>query len=157
MEYKQMILDARKKGLTNENKMWESIASINEGLVLLEQSHPDMYWKLMREQARIMFDGHYTEEFAKYDIDKMHSTDKAGAKHRGAHWSKEEVLAATASKTFPTGVTADDKWVAYNAMWHDLNSKFDDAQILDAAYLFFFADEDWAHPGTKVWDYMSIS
>lgn len=157
MDFEKMITEAKKKGLTNETKMWQSVAILEEGLEALKESHPDVYWKIMRDQHRLMYDGHYSEEFAQYDIDRMHSTDRSGVKNHGAHWSKNEVVSATSNKPFPQGVTDCDKWVAYNAMWHDLNRKFDDTQILEAAYLFFFADEDWSEEGTKIWDYMSLS
>ena len=59
--------------------------------------------------------------------------------------------------SFPSGVNKWDKLVAYNAAYADWSKKFDDAQILDIAYLFYFADEDWKHPSTKVWDYMCLA
>lgn len=152
-----MLMDAQKKGMTNEAKMWRSVASIGEGLDLLEETHPEMYWKIMRDQHRIMYDGHYSEEFAEHDIENMHSIDKNGTQVHGAHWTKADVVSATNGKTFHPGVTDCDKWVAYNAMWHDMHRKFDDAQILEIAYLFFFADEDWKEQGSKVWDYMSLN
>lgn len=155
MDYKKMLLEARKKGLTNESKMWQSIASIGEGLEMLEESHPDMYWGLMREQHCIMFDGHYSEEFAEHDICMMHSTDKNGTLYEGEHWTKADISSATQGMTFSSGVNDCDKWVAFNAMWHDMHKKFDDNQILDIAYLFFFNDEDWRKSGCKIWDYMS--
>ena len=47
------------------------------------------------------------------------------------------------------------QYVAFNLMYSDLCRKFDDGQILDAAWLFYFADEDWPNGGsTKVWDYV---
>jgi hypothetical protein len=57
-------------------------------------------------------------------------------------------------KPMPAGVTDCDKWVAANAMWHDLNKKFDDGQVIHAAILFFLSDEDWPGQG-KIWEYMN--
>lgn len=152
-----MIVEAKKKGLTNETKMWQSVAILGEGLDALKDAHPDLYWQIMRDQHRVMFDGHYSEEFARHDIDCMHSIDRSGLKHTGEHWTKEEVVSVTANKQFPQGVNECDRWVAYNAMWHDLNKKFDDGQIIEAAYLFYFADDDWVEKGSKVWDYISLN
>jgi hypothetical protein len=40
-------------------------------------------------------------------------------------------------------------------MHSDLCKKMDDAQVLEAAYSFYFADEDWpCGSSTKVWDYV---
>lgn len=157
MNYKHLLSEAQKRGLTNETKMWQSVALIGEGLDLLEDNHPEMYWKLMRKQHGIIYDCHYTEEFARHDIDKMMSIDRNGLTQRGEHWTKDEVLEATSGKSFPSGVTDCDKWVAFNAMWHDMHRKFDDEQILDIAYLFYFDDEDWKKPGSKVWEYISLN
>lgn len=63
---------------------------------------------------------------------------------------------ATAGTAFPKGTTKFDKFVAYNATWNDLRGKFTDDQILDAAYLLWFADEDWKSDG-KICDYMKIN
>ena len=152
-----MINEAQKKNLTDEKKMWQSIDAMGGMLEMLKESHPEMYWKLMREQHRILFNGHYSEEFAQNDVDSLRYTDKDGKEHTGGHWTKDQVTAATQGKTFPAGVTECDKYVAYNAMYADLCKKFDDAQILDAAYLFYFADEEWPKPATKVWDYMCLA
>ncbi|MGN0929851.1 MAG: hypothetical protein ACI4N3_04385, partial [Alphaproteobacteria bacterium] len=53
---------------------------------------------------------------------------------------------------FPSGVNEWDVFVAANMFHSDLCKKFDDKQVLDAMYAFFFSDEDWK--GTsKVFDY----
>lgn len=155
MDYKKMVQEAKKKGMTDE-KMWASISVLGEGLKSIEESDPDLYWKIIRDQHKIMNDGHYSQEFAELDVKELQYTDKNGMKHTGAHWTKEEVVSATQNKTFPTGVNEWDRYVAYNAMYSDLCKKFDDSQILEAAYLFYFADEDWKDgSGTKIWDYIS--
>lgn len=84
------------------------------------------------------------------------SVDKSNAEHHGAHWTVEQVESATAEKAFAKGVNKWDKFVAYNALWHDLNSVLDDAKILEVAYVFWFADKDWKTPG-KIWDYMAAN
>lgn len=89
------------------------------------------------------------------EVHHMHGTGADGVKHTGAYWTVEQIEAATASKPFPKGTTKWDKFVAYNAFKMDLGKKFTDEQILEAAYLFWFADEDWESEG-KIWDYMSL-
>lgn len=154
-----MMRDAQKKGLTNENKMWKAISVLGEGLESLMHSNPKEYWRIMREQHRIIYNGHYSECFAKHDADSLRYTDSNGTKQTGAHWTLAQIVSATQDKTFPSGVNDYDKYVAYNATYADLCRKFDDSQILDIAYLFYFADEDW-HEGeesTKIWDYMELA
>lgn len=68
----------------------------------------------------------------------------------------EQIETATQGKKFPDGTTPWDRYVAYNAAYADFSKKFDDEQVLDIAYLFFFADEDWNGKG-KVWEYMSLN
>lgn len=159
MEYVDMIKDAQKRGLATENKMWKSISALGDGLTILKQTNPKEYWKIMRKQHEIIFNGHYSEEFAKHDVEHLHYTDSNGAKQTGAHWTLSQIASATQGKSFPNGVNECDKFVAYNATYADLCRKFDDSQILDAAYLFWFGDEDW-HEGeecTKIWDYMTLA
>lgn len=156
MDYRTMVSGAKKAGVTNDDKMWQSIALIGSHLDALKDAHPEQYWNLMREQYGILYNNHYGEDFANYDVDKMYSTDKQGNHYHGAHWTKEEILDATKNKVFRTGTTDCDKYVAYNAMWHDLHKALDDGQILESAYLFFFADEDSEIMGSKIWNYMMI-
>jgi hypothetical protein len=110
----------------------------------------------MRNQHAIMWHDHYSEDFAEYDIEHIKYKDKEGKEHEGGHWTKDQVLSATSGKTYPPGTTDCDKWVAYNVMYADLNKVLDDARILDVAYAFFFADDDFDYTkGGKVWKYMS--
>lgn len=151
--YKKMIEEARVAGKANEQAMWAEIDHVAELLGEIKSEHPEMYWEYIRKAHENMYGSHYTPEFAEYDIEQMHSTDASGVRHTGAHWTKQQVLSVWSGKLFPTGTTDCDKWVAANALWHDLHKKFNDEQVLEAAYLFFFADEDYTTNG-KVWDYM---
>ena len=49
----------------------------------------------------------------------------------------------------------NNKYVAFNAMWHDMRGSLDDSQILVAAYNFYFADEDCDDTSPKIWRYMA--
>ena len=156
MRYKEMIELAQEKGLTSEKLMWESVEKMDKMLCLLKKEHPEEYWEFMREQHEVMWKGHYSEEFAEHDIKHLRYKDKEGKEHSGGHWSKEEVLEATKGLAFPSGTNDCDKWVAYNVMYSDLHKAFDDEQILKAAYVFFFADDDFDYSKeSKIWEYMS--
>lgn len=154
MDYKEMIEVFTKNG-GSEKKMWETVAITGEAMHYIKEVDPDKYDCLMRRLSESLYGKHYTKDFAMHEVSQFSYTDAAGTKHKGAHWTVEEVEAATAGKTFPTGTTKWDKYVAYNATYADFSKKFNDEQVLCAAYLFWFADEDWNGDG-KIWDYMSI-
>lgn len=159
MKIREMILDAKAKGYANEGKMWKSIDITSELLELIKTSHPQLYWSILRKYHALMYNCHYNQEWAEYDVSKLLWTDKDGSKHEGAHWTKDQIVAATANKKFPGGVTDWDKYVAYNAVYADLSKSFDEAQVLEAAFLLYFADEDWK-PGkecVKIWEYMQLA
>ena len=153
MTYRHMVDHAKKAGVTNEKTMWESIDSFSELLEELKESHPQMYWDFMRKQHGIMFHGHYDQAFAMWDVSQMHSSNKAGEKKEGAHWTCEQIETATAGMRFPAGVTRWDKYVAFNGAFHDFWKDFDEANIIKIGYDFWFADEDWPTE-TKIWEYM---
>lgn len=157
MNLSTLIHQAKTQGLTTETKMWQSIEIISSHLDSLATSHPDLYWCMMRKLHGLLYDRHYTPEFADYDVSQLSYTDREGNKHTGPHWSKEQILQATKDHKFPSGVTDCDKYVAYNATYADLCKDFDDAAILQAANRFWFHDEDWSPSGsaTKIWDYMA--
>lgn len=142
------------KGL-GESKMWQSVSVLSEALEPMKESDKNGYWCTMRKMHNVMSDGHYNEEFAMYDVSHIEYTNRAGERKQGAYWSVEQVEEATKGYKFPAGVNKWDKYVAFNGMRADLCKKFDDAQVLDAAFAFFFADEDWGNnSSTKIWDYM---
>ena len=154
MDYKKMITDYAKAG-GSEEKMWESVDITEMAMDYIKEKDPDKYECLMRKLHESLYGKHYTEELAMHEVSKMHSTDADGTKHVGAHWTMEQVAAATSGWTLPKGTTKCDVFVGANAFWHDLHKKFTDEQILTATYLFWFADEDWNSDG-KIWDYMGI-
>lgn len=153
MTYRHMVDHAKKAGVTNEKTMWDSIDSFSELLEELKESHPQMYWDFMRKQHGIMFHGHYDQAFAMWDVSQMHSSNKAGERKEGAHWTCEQIEVATAGMRFPSGTTRWDKFVAFNAAFHDFWKDFDEANIIKIGYDFYFADDDWPSE-TKIWEYM---
>ena len=148
-----MVEHAKKAGVTNEKTMWESIDSFSELLEELKESHPQLYWDFIRKQHGIMYHDHYDEHFAIYDVSQMHYTDRQGVKREGAHWTSDQIEAATAGMKFPAGTTKWDRFVAMNAAFSDWSKYYDDADILKIGYAFYFADEDWGDD-SKIWEYM---
>lgn len=149
-----MITDFAKGG-GDEKKMWASVDVTAEAMEYIKETNPEKYECIMRKLHESLNGKHYCEEMALHDVSQMRSTGADGVKHTGAHWTAEQVEAALASKSFPSGTTKWDKYVAANASWHDLRKKFSDEDVLNAAYLFWFADEDWSGTG-KIWEYMSL-
>ena len=147
MKYKDMVMDARAKGSASEKEMWASIEMVGELLEEIEEAHPDLYWKFMREQFGILNKGHYNEEFARYDVSQM--------KPIGEYWSCKEIEEATKGMVFPSGVNKWDIYVSMNNMANDLQG-MDDATILKVAHKFWFEDKDWLK-GNKIWEYMKLN
>ena len=104
MMYKKMIEDAKAKGLTSDKAMWESIDELDDMLCVMKKEHPDKYWKLIRKQHGIMYNNHYTEDFAMWDVEQLRYTNKKGEKKEGAYWSVEQVEEASKGFIFPNGV-----------------------------------------------------
>lgn len=155
MDYKKMITDYAKAG-GSEEKMWDTVEITEMAMDYIKATNPEKYWCLMRKLSESLYGKHYSEEFAHDDVEKIHYLGKDGAEHHGAHWTVEQIETATANKTFPKGTTKWDKYVVYNATYSDLAAKFDDAQILEAAFLLWFDDKDWKSDG-KIWDYMGLN
>lgn len=145
MHYKEMLHEAKAKGLTNESKMWESIEDMGELLEELKESNPDKYWKFMRKTHGLLHNNHYNEAFAKWDVEQLEPV--------GEYWSMKQIEDATKGMTFPSGTTLCDRYVAFNAFANDMHGVLPDDLILKSAYAFFFADKDWSGEG-KIWKYM---
>lgn len=149
-----MIKSAIASGKVSEKDMWQSVARVDALLDKMEKENPSEVWQFMRNAHEDMYGPHYNREYAEYDLSQLRYTDESGNKRSGAHWTTEEqVVSATANRKYPEGTTACDKWVAYNVMYSDLCRKISESDILDIAYLFFFADED--APTGKIWRYMN--
>lgn len=157
MDYKSIITEAKKAGLTNESTMWDSIEQVSNMLETLKEKHSGLYWQFMHEQYGILFHNHYGKEFAEHDVSCIEYTDKDGISHSGPHWTIDQITELTSSFEFDSSVTPYDKYVAFNAAYADLCKHFDEEQIIQMGYDFFFADEDWKGGPTKVWQYMRLN
>jgi hypothetical protein len=151
--YKEMLDKAKTDGVANEKTMWNSVESLSKMLCIMKKEHPDMYWEFMREQHGIMYSNHYDKDFAEYDVSLIKFTNKKGEEATGAYWTVEQIEQATSNMRFPQGTTKWDKYVAFNAAYSDFSKKFEDTDVLNIGFLFYFADEDWGST-TKVWEYM---
>lgn len=148
MHYREMLEEAKAKGLTSEKIMWESVDDIDDMLCEMKREHPDKYHKFMRKQHGIIHGGHYDGHWAAKDVKAM--------KPLGEHWSVAQTTEATKGMAMPGGANEWDRYVALNAFANDLHGTLTDEQIIKAAHAFFFADKDW-NGGCKVWEYMCLA
>lgn len=144
---------ARENGIASEKAMFAGIDRVDSLLLSMAKEHPAEHWQFLRKTHEDLYGCHYDEDFAAWDVSQMYSTGQDGRQYQGEHWSVSEVNSATSGRSFPAGTNKYDIYVGYNAIWHDMHRQFEDAQILDIAYLFFFADED--APVGKVWKYIN--
>lgn len=156
MDYKELIVRARNEGRANEEIMWKSVDAVSSLLDSVRGMEPEVYDRFMRSQYELYYGSHYDEVTAEHDVRGLYYTDRDGIERTGPHWTLRETTDATAGVSFPAGTTKYDVYVALNAAYADFCRKFDDAQIVDIAILFFFKDEDWSGDG-KIWKYMSIN
>lgn len=158
LTYKSMVTDARKSGKGTEKTMEASVAHVSELLESIREVHPELYWKFMREEHALMYDNHYTEDFARWDVSQMFHTED-NEEVRGEYFS------ATQAEKFAKDKKIEyfwDVYVAVNANYHDkvrLFSKwFEDSEevddkIVSDAMAFYFEDEDAADG--KIWRYIN--
>ena len=150
-----MIEAAKAKGVTNEQTMWMSIGAIDEMLGKMKNEHPALYWEFIHEQHKMLYKGHYDEEFATYELSRVYYINKAGEKTNVPYWTVDQVEEATKGFNYPSGTTKWDKWVAHNTFRSDTMKSLPDDLALKAGWEFFFDDIDFKKEGTtKLWEYM---
>lgn len=149
-----MIETAVKNG-GGEKTIWKAVEIATHAMEYMKENDPQEYDCLLRQLYVALCGKHYNKELAEQDAASIHYTDADGNEQHGAYWTAEQIESATQDKTFPSGATLWDKYIAYNAAHADFCKRFDDEQVMDIAYLFFFDDEDWDGEN-KIWEYMSM-
>ena len=153
--YREMIEQARSRGVTSEQVMWGSIEEFDNMLCQIKENDPALYWDFIHKQHKALYKGHYDEEFATYDMQHVYYINKQGEKTNKPYWTVEQVEEATKGYNFPNGTTKWDKWVAFNVFRSDTMKSLPDDLALKAGWEFFFDDIDFKKEGTtKIWDYV---
>lgn len=153
--YREMIEQARSRGVTSEQVMWGSIEEFDNMLCQIKENDPALYWDFIHKQHKALYKGHYDEEFAIYDMQHVYYINKQGEKTNKPYWTVEQVEEATKGYNFPNGTTKWDKWVAFNVFRSDTMKSLPDDLALKAGWEFFFDDIDFKKEGTtKIWDYV---
>lgn len=165
IKYHEMVEQARKMGIGTEKKMEKSVEHVSEFLCELKEIHPEKYWNFIRKEFGNLFDGHYNEDFAMYDVSEMIHIDKTGKPHKGEYWSIRDIR-KTELKA-PPPYNEWDLYVALNGAYHDKYEGMKERhpewkqekienEIIHSAIDLYFKDADWGGK-RKVWDYMQLS
>lgn len=159
MTYLDLLKQSKTHGVTSEKKMWASIEQLSKDLESIKALPTGEGWVglLLRNQHAILYDRHYTEQYANLDVSTLVPSNSEPSSVSLPHWTRAEITEATKSLKFHPKVNDWDKYVAFNAMYADLCAEMTDEEILKAAYLFYFQDKDWQNDDdcTKIWDYMT--
>lgn len=160
MKFIDIMKASRAQGVLTDAKLWKAFELISEDLGEVAELRPELYLRIMRHQHAAIYNKHYTEDFANYDVNRLVYEDRAGegCKSRtvqGPHWSKSEVEELTEGLLFFGKVNSWDKYVALNTSYATLCLTCTDEEIVKVAHTFWFMDKNWQSDGdcTKIWDY----
>ena len=110
--YKEMIEQARGKGIASEAMMWSSIEEVDSMLEKMKDHHKEMYWAFMHNQHKAIYKGHYNEEFAEYELGNVYYINKAGEKTNKPYWTVEEF------REFEKAIIDKrDAWLGFNILF----------------------------------------
>jgi len=119
--------------------------------------HP-LYERYILEEYEKENGCHFNEEYARKAVEGMYSICESGEKHRGEHWSIDEVRSAISRYDIGEENTIWDAYVALNMWWHDLHTRYKkhyssyEEYLIEDAVTWAFCDDD--APEGKVWKYI---
>lgn len=73
-----------------EEAMWKSVRILSEMMDELKESHPEKYWKMLKDTYASMCGPHFNEEFGEWQIEQMFFKDKNGNIHHAPNWTREQ-------------------------------------------------------------------
>jgi len=148
-----------------EDMMWKTLAAVSEAI---ESSMDDNdKRRLMRHLYFLMSNGHYSEEYAICDVEKMSYFDEDGKKKYGPYWTKEQVKDVYDSirVKIPSNYNFWDFFVTLNMIKSDnyplLRRWFPDAdesetnEHLVEMALNWLEDDDSPYGEEKIWKYLN--
>lgn len=152
MDYKEIVKSSLHD---DENEMWKSVDRINGFLEHLKERHTEEVARFLKEEYEALNGKHLNEAAAKSLVSEMYHRTDNGEVIKGEMVYLDEAVQLLA------GMEGEDakkcQWDAYvgaNGFAHDLaNSGLSKSDILKAAKLFWFHDDDFA--GDKVYWYYS--
>lgn len=151
-----------------ENVMWESTKLLSDTLAPMAESHPDKYWKLIKDMYALMNGPHFDEDFGQWQIEHMYFVDKNGHKHNAPYWNPEQmksVFDTYKGKIKAPGTTPwdffvalnmikSDNWCLFKQWWPDADDSTLDAKVIEST-INYFDDEDAPHKEGKIWYYFN--
>lgn len=150
-----------------KDAMWKSVKHISDFVEKAKAALPEEYALLKKQVYADMQGGHYNEEFAMEQVQKMYYKDKSGNKHFAPYWTNDVVQKAyaEAKERIPECYNVWDFLVALNMVKAD-NKRLMDKWFPDMteeqslkAYVDlavnYLDDEDAPHPKTKIWSYFN--
>jgi hypothetical protein len=147
-----------------EDVMWSTLKTVSEAI---EQSMDEKAKdKLMRDLYGQMAGGHYNQEYAMADVQKMYYVDAAGMKHQAPYWTEAQVreVYESVKKELPPHYNFWDFYVALQMQRSDSYSLIKkwypnatpeelDKKLVDMA-VNWLNDPDNPYRDHKIWGYM---
>ncbi len=158
MDYKEIM---KSSFHNDENEMWNSVDRINNFLDHLKEKHPEKVKRFLKQEYEALNGHHLNEEAARSIVEGMYHTEGNGKEKKVV---RGEAVTPQDAMTLLDGMTDEEKeaakWDAYagaNAFMHDLaKTGMSRAQILNAAWHFWFHDEDFSDGGKVYWYFQRI-
>lgn len=147
--------------------MWKTVRHISEFVENSKNEHPNEYRALKKMVYADMMGGHYNEEFAVEQMNKMYYKDVNGQKHYAPYWTEEKMRQAYKSNMslIPSEYNEFDFMVTMCMMMSDNKLMIDQwfpnatedqkmSYIVDMT-VNYLDDEDAPHPKSKIWSYFN--
>ena len=145
-----------------EKAMWASAHRVSEYIKPMKETDPEGYWKLIKDTYADMCGKHYNEDFAMWQIEQMHFTDKRGEVHHAPHWNKSQYKSAYDSvkskiknshyNMWDFAVTLEmlysDNICMYKEWWADATQEILEQKVIEASINYLNDDDD---ADGKIW------
>lgn len=149
-----------------EAVMWPAVKRMSDFIEPMETSHPNEYWKLIKDLYSDMAGEHYNEMFGAWQIAQMSYKDKMGEVHQSPHWTNAQYKAvyekvkprikSQAYTCWDFAVTLEmvysDNICLYKTWWPEATEDDLATKVVDAA-INFLNDDDY--PECKIWRYFN--
>lgn len=148
-----------------EETMWESICVISKDVEMyMPEEGKD---KLMRDVYGTMSDGHYNEEYAIEDVEKMYYIDAAGKEAKAPYWTEAQVkdVYESVKSAIPASYNFWDFYVVMQMLKSDLCPLYkkwfpnDTPEQMDKRFIDssvnWLNDKDSPHKDDKIWSYLN--
>lgn len=146
-----------------EDMMWKTLSAVSGAI---EHSMPEQEKNdLLRNVYGEISGGHYNEDMAKEDIEKMYYQDRSGEKHYAPYWPSgmvREIYDSVKNEIKPynacdfnvtMNMIASDYWPLWDKWFPGMREDDRNQKTVEAAVA-WLRDPDAKHPDTKIWHYL---